>query len=86
MDYIQSMETTVTSKNMVTIPQMIARKLGIKPGWRLDWREGRAPDEIVVRVIPDRAELGRRLLGRGKALSPGRDAVAELVAERESEG
>ena len=80
------METTVTTKNMVTIPQAIARKLGIKPGWRLDWREGREPDEIVVRVIPDRGESGRRLLGRGQGLSPGRDAVAELVAEREAEG
>ena len=86
MIYGSTMETTVTTKNMVTIPQAIARKFGIKPGWRLDWREGREPDEIVVRVIPDRAESGRRLLGRGKALSPGRDAVAELVAEREAEG
>lgn len=77
------METTVTTKNMVTIPKMIARKLGIRPGWKLDWREGVKPDEVIVRVIPDRAELGRRLLGSGKALAPGRDAVAELVSDRE---
>jgi len=79
------METTVTTKNMVTIPQKIARKLGIRPGWKLDWQEGREPDEIVVRVIPDRAEMGRRLLGKGKAFSPERDSVAELVAQRETE-
>ena len=80
------METTVTTKNMVTIPQALARKLGIRPGWKLDWREGQAPDEIVVTVIPDRAELGRRLRGRGKAFSPERDSAAELAAEREAEG
>lgn len=79
------METTVTTKNMVTIPQKIARKLGIRPGWKLDWQEGREPDEAVVRVIPDRAEMGRRLLGKGKAFSPERDSVAELVAQRETE-
>ena len=80
------METTVTTKNMVTIPRGIARKLGIRPGWKLDWREGQAPDEIVVRVIPDRAELGRRLRGRGKAFSPERDSASELVGDREAEG
>ncbi|HUW41875.1 MAG TPA: AbrB/MazE/SpoVT family DNA-binding domain-containing protein [Rectinemataceae bacterium] len=79
------METTVTTKNMISIPQALAKRLGIRPGWKLDWREGENPDEILVRVIPDRAESARRLLGRGKALSPERDAVAELVSERENE-
>lgn len=79
------METTVTTKNMVSIPQALARSLGIRPGWKLDWRQGEGPDEILVRVIPDRAESARRLLGRGKALAPERDAVAELVVERENE-
>lgn len=50
----------------------------MRPGWKLDWREGREPDEIVVRVIPDRAELGRRLLGRAEALSPERDFVGDV--------
>lgn len=80
------MQTTVTTKNMVTIPKALARKVGIKPGWKLDWREGDDPDEIVVRVIPDRAELGRRLRGRGRKWSPDRDSVAELVTERQAEG
>ena len=80
------METTVTTKNMISIPQGIARKFGIEPGWKLDWREGPQADQIVVTVIPDRAERGRRLLGRGSLASPSRDSVAELVAERESDG
>ena len=40
----------------------------------------------AVRVIPDRAELARRLAGTGRRFSPERDAVAELVAERATEG
>lgn len=45
-----------------------------------------ANHEIVVRVIPDRAELARLLLGAGKKFSPQRDGVAELAAEREADG
>ena len=80
------MITTITQKNMLTIPADLARRLGIKPGWKLDWQAVDGKDEIVVRVIPDRAELARRLLGAGKKFSPQRDGVAELVAEREAEG
>jgi len=79
------MESTVTTKNMVSIPQAIARRFGIEPGWKLDWEAGERPDEIIVRVIPDRAERGRRLLGAGSALSPGRDSVAGLIREREDD-
>ena len=80
------MITTITQKNMVTIPADLARRFGIKPGWKLDWQAVDGKDEIVVRVIPDRAELARRLLGAGKKFSPQRDGVAEVVAEREAEG
>ncbi len=80
------MITTITQKNMVTIPADLARRFGIKPGWKLDWQAVDGKDEIVVRVIPGRAELARRLLGAGKKFSPQRDGVAELVAEREAEG
>ncbi len=80
------MITTVTRKNMVTIPAEVGRRLGIKPGYRLDWQLIEGKDEILVRVIPDRGELARRLLGAGKSLSPERDAVAELIAERAAEG
>jgi AbrB family looped-hinge helix DNA binding protein len=80
------MVTTVTQKNMVTIPAEVGRKLGIKPGWRLDWQPVEGRDEILVRVIPDRGERARRLLGAGRKFSPDREAVAELVAERAAEG
>jgi AbrB family looped-hinge helix DNA binding protein len=76
------MVTTVTQKNMVTIPAEVGRKFGIKPGWRLDWQPVEGREEILVRVIPDRGELARRLLGAGRQLSTESDAVAELVAER----
>jgi len=84
-DYDYIMESTISTKNMTSIPQAIVRKLGMKPGWKLDWQTGPAPDEILVKVIPDRGERGRRLLGKGSRLSPNRSAVDELVAERETE-
>jgi AbrB family looped-hinge helix DNA binding protein len=80
------MITTVIQKNMVTIPAEVARKFGIKPGWKLDWQPVEGKNEIIVRVIPDRGERARQLLGTGRKFSPDRDAVAELIAEREAEG
>jgi len=79
------MITTVTQKNMITIPAEVSCRLGIKPGWKLDWQLVEGKDEILVRVIPDRGELARRLLGAGRQFSPQRDSVAELIAEREAE-
>lgn len=80
------MVTTVNEKNTVTIPSEVGRKLGIRPGWRLDWQPVEGRDEILVRVIPDRGEMARRLIGAGRRFSPDRDSVAELVAERAAEG
>ncbi|MGZ8215777.1 hypothetical protein [Methylomagnum sp.] len=80
------MITTVTQTNMIPIPDEVSRKFGIQPGWRLDWSPVEGRDEILVRVIPGRGELARRLLGRGQRFSPEQDGVAGLVAERESEG
>lgn len=79
------MITTVTQKNMVTIPAQIARQYGLRPGYRLEWIAV-SDDPILVRVIPDRRALSRRLLGQERNLAPERDAVAELVAERGQEG
>jgi AbrB family looped-hinge helix DNA binding protein len=79
------MITTVTQKNMVSIPPEVARKFGIKPGWKLDWQLVEGKNEIVIKVIPDRGELARQLLGAGRKFSPHRDSVAELIAEREAE-
>ena len=80
------MITTVSDKNMITIPAELARSYGIKSGDRLDWQAAEETDEIIVRVIPNRGELARRLLGAGRRISPERDSVAELIAEREQEG
>ena len=80
------MITTVTQKNMITIPAEVGRYFGIKPGYRLDWQVVAGRDEILVRVIPDRAELARRLLGKGRHFSPDRNAVQELVEERAADG
>ena len=76
------MITTVTPKNRITIPAEIARRFDIKPGFRLAWQPGARKDEMVVRIIPDRSTLARRLLGAGRRFSPERDGVAELVVER----
>ena len=83
--YLFSMTTTVTSKNMITIPMEIARKFGVKPGFSFDWFDTGRPDEIAIRVIPDRKELSRRLKGAGKSYSPLRDSVHELLQERSEE-
>jgi len=79
------MITTVTTKNMVTIPAELSRRHNLSPGCKLNW-ESISDSEIRVRIIPKRGELARRLMGRGRKWSPDRDSVAELVAERAAEG
>lgn len=86
MNILFPMITTVTRKNMVTIPAEVGRQYGIRPGYRLDWQPVAGREEILVRIIPDRQELAQRLLGAGRRFSPRRDAVAELIAERAAEG
>lgn len=87
MAYGNAMQTTVTSKNMVTIPAELGRRFAITPGCKLAWDPViGSTEEILVRVIPRRGDLARRLRGAGKVYSPQRDAVAELIAEREMEG
>jgi bifunctional DNA-binding transcriptional regulator/antitoxin component of YhaV-PrlF toxin-antitoxin module len=83
MDFIFSMITTVTTKNMITIPAAISREFGIRPGYRLAWRTH--GQQLLVDVIPDRAGLADRLVGAGRRFSPERDAVRELVDERTAE-
>jgi bifunctional DNA-binding transcriptional regulator/antitoxin component of YhaV-PrlF toxin-antitoxin module len=81
------METTVTRKNMVTIPAELGRRFAITAGCKLAWDPVKgSTEEIRVRVIPRRGDRARKLRGAGKLNSPQRDGVAELVAEREIEG
>lgn len=77
------MITTVTGKNMISIPRAVAEQYGIEPGWKLDWTPGEEPDTLVVRLVPGRGAQARRLRGAGRTLSGAADAVADLVAERE---
>ena len=51
------MMTTVTGKNQVSIPAELARELGVVPGWRVEWRRGEVPDQLVLKLVPDRATL-----------------------------
>ena len=83
MDHDDSMITTVTTKNMVSIPAEVWRKLGIKPGTKLDWTAVEGSNEIHVRVLPSRGELAEQLLGSWRKWMPEVDAVAELIKERE---
>jgi len=85
-----SMITTVTGKNQITIPAELARELDIAPGTRLDWAKG-AEGTLIVKIIPNRAELARRLAGRGRRLlrkgsNPIRDLVEDRVREDLEEG
>jgi bifunctional DNA-binding transcriptional regulator/antitoxin component of YhaV-PrlF toxin-antitoxin module len=80
------MITVVTQKERIAIPDELVRRLGIQPGYRLDWRAVEGRDEILVRILPSRGELARRLLGAGRKYAPERDAVADLVKERAIEG
>jgi AbrB family looped-hinge helix DNA binding protein len=76
------MITTVTGKNQITIPAELARELDIAPGTRLDWAKGEA-GVLIVKIIPNRAELARRLAGRGrKHLREGSNPIRDLVEDR----
>ena len=79
------MITTVTQKNMVTIPAEVTRRFGIKPRWKLDWQPVEEKDEIVVRVIRATVEetlVCETLNGRGILLSIANSAFASQVARR----
>jgi bifunctional DNA-binding transcriptional regulator/antitoxin component of YhaV-PrlF toxin-antitoxin module len=75
MDYIESMQTTITQKNMVSVPAALARRYGIRPGYRLEWQP-QTEDTILVRVIPDRGALARKLAGAGRSLLPSESGPA----------
>jgi len=77
------MITTVTGKNQITIPAELARELDISAGTKLDWTKGEA-GVLVVKIIPNRAELARRLAGcrRRKHLREGSVPIHDLVQDR----
>jgi bifunctional DNA-binding transcriptional regulator/antitoxin component of YhaV-PrlF toxin-antitoxin module len=67
---------------MITIPAELARELNISPGTRLDWAKGET-GVLIVKIIPNRAELARRLAGRGRRhLREGSNPIRALVKDR----
>lgn len=80
------MITTITGKNQVTVPAEIARKEGMRPGTRLEWRATDRAHVLEVRVLPDPASLASYLRGRGnRARRHSGSAVDRLVRERSDE-
>jgi AbrB family looped-hinge helix DNA binding protein len=75
------MITTVTGKNQVTIPAELARELDISSGTKLDWSKGDA-GVLVVKIIPNRAELARRLAGRRRRHLREGVSIHDLVQDR----
>jgi bifunctional DNA-binding transcriptional regulator/antitoxin component of YhaV-PrlF toxin-antitoxin module len=80
------MITRITGKNQVTMPAEIARKEGVRPGTRLEWRTTDRPHVLEVHILPDRESLASRLRGRGNAhRRRSGSTVRRLIADRERE-
>ena len=77
------MTTTVSESNQVSIPPEIAREFDIHPGTRLEWAKA-GEGVITVKPLPDRGELARQLMGKGRhLLKTGADPIRDLICERE---
>ena len=71
-----------TGGEVVLMKNKSGRVIGFK---KRNWQPVEGEEKIPVRVLPDRGELARRLLGAGREFAPERDAVAELIRERAAE-
>lgn len=82
------MTTTLTGHNQITIPAKLAKRFSLKPGTRIEWMEGGAPDQIICRILPDARSLAEGLRGGGKKYldSAARHPLRVLEEERELEG
>lgn len=77
------MITRITGKNQVTVPAEIARKEGMRPGTRLEWRPTDRAHILEVRVLPDPVSLSGYLRGRGnRSRRYAGSAVDRLVEQR----
>ena len=54
-----------------TIPAEIGRRLGIKPGYRLDWQPVEGKEEILVRVHPGSRRVGAPIARRRTEIRAG---------------
>jgi len=78
--------TTVTGKNQITIPSVLANRLDIQPGSKIDWAIGEDANILIARVLPTRGQLAREVAGMGRTwFPPGTDPVGEMLAERDRE-
>lgn len=80
---INSMTTTITGKNQVTLPAELVRELGWKPGTRLVWQK-LDDNSLVARPLPSRGAILRKAMGLARA-RPGSDPVEELQRMQEEE-
>jgi hypothetical protein len=56
--------------------------MDIAPGTRLDWAKGDT-GVLIVKIVPTRAEMARRLAGRGRRhLQEGSNPIRDLVEDR----
>lgn len=74
------------NNSMITMPLKLAQKLGIRPGYQLDWSIVEGKEELKATVVPDREGLARRMWGAGKKISQKGNVIQELISEREKEG
>ena len=81
------MITTLTGCNEITIPASLVARYCLKPGTRIEWLPGEAPDEIRCRIVPDPARLAEELKGAGrKYLEPGKvHPLDQLAVDRVAE-
>ncbi len=80
------MITTVTGKNQITIPSVLANQLDIQPGSKIDWTIGEDANILIARVLPTRGQLARQIAGMGRAwFPPNTDPVGEMLADRDRE-
>lgn len=82
LTYIETMITTITGKNQVTLPAELVRELELTPGTQLRWSIG--PDRTLIATPqPNRAQWAAALFSAGcKYLRPDSDPVRDLIAER----
>lgn len=80
-----AIRATITGKNQITIPAVVARALHIEPGMQLEFELGEERT-VLVRPVLSRYELAKKLEGSLRhVLKPGDDPIGDLIRERVEE-
>lgn len=78
-----AIRATITGKNQITIPAVVARALHIEPGMQLEFELGEERT-VLVRPVLSRAERVKQLEEKWQPLfPPGSDPIGDLIRERE---